>query len=364
MLAIRKFKNSLSTFIVITMLAGVGSASAEPIAKKLFGAKRLPAVMKPAVHGFYSKGCVQGAVAIPTDGPTWQAMRLHRNRRWGHPDLVKMVVKLSQDGRKVGWNGLLVGDISQPRGGPMLTGHASHQLGLDADVWLTPMPNRRLSRKERKNLSATSMLRYAKNKRGKRYLDQNHLNRKVFTRAHFGIIKTAASYKNVQRVLVHPTIKKELCRLEKGNRKWLHKVRPYWGHHYHMHIRLHCPPGSPNCRPQARPKASDGCGAELKYWHRVLNPPKPKPRKPGAPKRKAKKRKPKPQIRMANLPRACRVVLNAAGPKNELAATLQIANGHAFVPKLKVAPAVAATAAVIAPKQKATVTLPKFRPSP
>ena len=162
--------------------------------------------MKPAVHGFYSKGCVQGAIAIPTDGPTWQAMRLERNRRWGHPDLIKLVVKLSQDGRKVGWNGLLVGDISQARGGPMLSGHASHQLGLDADVWLNPMPNRRLTRKERRDTSAISMLRYSKNSRGKYYLDQNHLNRKVFTQAHFGIIKTAAKYKQVERILVHPTI--------------------------------------------------------------------------------------------------------------------------------------------------------------
>src|SRR6516165_2279694 len=37
------------------------------------------------------------------------------------------------------WRGLLVGDISQPRGGPMITGHDSHQVGLDADIWLTPM---------------------------------------------------------------------------------------------------------------------------------------------------------------------------------------------------------------------------------
>ena len=38
------------------------------------------------------------------------------------------------------WPGLLVGDMAQARGGPMLTGHASHQVGLDADIWLTPMP--------------------------------------------------------------------------------------------------------------------------------------------------------------------------------------------------------------------------------
>ncbi len=96
-------------------------------------------------YGFYSKGCFSGGVAIPVDGPTWQAMRLSRNRRWGHPTMIALIEKLSRDAAaKDGWPGLLIGDISQPRGGPMLTGHASHQIGLDADIWLTPMPSRTL----------------------------------------------------------------------------------------------------------------------------------------------------------------------------------------------------------------------------
>ncbi len=48
---------------------------------------------------------------------------------------------------------------AQPRGGPTLSGHASHQTGLDADIWLTPMPNRQLSRKEREDTSAVMMVR-------------------------------------------------------------------------------------------------------------------------------------------------------------------------------------------------------------
>ena len=96
-------------------------------------------------YGFYSKGCFSGGVAIPTDGPTWQAMRLSRNRRWGHPDDDRADRKAVARRGADGWPGLLLGDISQPRGGPMLTGHASHQIGLDADIWFTPMPDRRLS---------------------------------------------------------------------------------------------------------------------------------------------------------------------------------------------------------------------------
>lgn len=323
-----------TTLIVVSSALMPVEADAQPPAKQLFGKQQLPAVQPAAAHGFYSKGCVSGAIGMPIDGPTWQTMRLSRNRYWGHPDLIKTVVKLSVDGQKVGWNGLLVGDLSQPRGGPMLTGHASHQIGLDADIWLTPMPDKRLTRRERERLSATSVLKRRTNGR----LNPNEIG-SHFTEATFGIIKTAASYGVVERVLVHPTIKKELCRRETGERSWLNKVRPYWGHHYHMHVRLSCPADSPNCRPQAKPKANDGCGKELAYWNRLLNPPKRKPKPKTAtkpkPKKKIVKRKPKPQIRLADLPGACVGVLQAAPPVNAKSATLQMAAGQAFVPTLK-----------------------------
>ena len=40
----------------------------------------------------------------------------------------------------------------------MVSGHASHQVGLDADIWLMPMPNRQLSRNEREEMSAVDMV--------------------------------------------------------------------------------------------------------------------------------------------------------------------------------------------------------------
>ena len=140
--------------------ASDSAAAKEQLAKDLFGAERLPAVATPQSYGFYTKGCFSGGVAIATDGPTWQAMRLSRNRRWGHPAMIKLIEKLSRDAAADGWPGLLLGDISQPRGGPMLTGHASHQIGLDADIWLTPMPDRRLTRRRSaRTCSAVSMIK-------------------------------------------------------------------------------------------------------------------------------------------------------------------------------------------------------------
>src|SRR5664279_1644657 len=129
-------------------------------AKELFGRKVLPAAMPTRVVGFYAHGCIAGAEALPINGDTWQVMRLSRNRNWAHPDMVKLLERLSVKAHKdAGWPGILVGDMSQPRGGPMFTGHASHQVGLDADVWLTPMPDHVLSREEREETSAVMMVR-------------------------------------------------------------------------------------------------------------------------------------------------------------------------------------------------------------
>jgi penicillin-insensitive murein DD-endopeptidase len=128
-------------------------------AKELFGAVTAPAPLTSRAIGTYAKGCLSGGVALPISGPNWQVMRLSRNRNWGHPRLVRLLERLANDARRLdGWPGLLIGDMAQPRGGPMITGHESHQIGLDADIWLTPMPNCLLTRTEREDLMATSML--------------------------------------------------------------------------------------------------------------------------------------------------------------------------------------------------------------
>lgn len=283
----------------------VRKAPAVP-AKELFGAVRDAAPLAARAIGFYARGCVAGAKPLAIDGPAWQAMRLSRNRNWGHPQLVRTVEKLATEAKaQDGWHGLLVGDMSQPRGGPMLTGHASHQVGLDADIWLTPMPDHRLTAKEREDLAATSMLA----------ADRISVDPKVWTPAHAKLIRRAASYPDVERVLVHPAIKKALCQSTAGReRSVLHKIRPYWGHHYHMHIRIACPKGSNNCEAQAPPPSDDGCGKELDHWIALLSRP-PVPPKPGA-----KPAKPKPPLTLAQLPAECRTVLETGKPKPATAA--------------------------------------------
>ena len=268
-------------------------------AKQLFGHKKDAAPLNPAAIGFYSRGCLAGGERLEIDGPAWQAMRLSRNRNWGHPQLVRLVRRLAVDAKKYdGWPGLLVGDLSQPRGGPMLTGHRSHQIGLDADIWFTPMPDRRLSRRERERLSATSMLAR----------DRLSVNKEIWSMAHVRLIRRAASYPQTERILVHPGIKKALCEgADKlgGDKSWLAKVRPFWGHHYHFHVRISCPPGSVGCKSQKPVTGKLGCDQELAYWYRVLTRPKPRIARPKT------KRKPRPPVTLARLPAECREVLDA-----------------------------------------------------
>ncbi|KSV69590.1 peptidase [Sinorhizobium sp. Sb3] len=304
---LRRCGSAFLALLLGTSLLIADNAAAEDVpAKALFGAKALPAEMAANPYGFYAKGCLAGGVAIPTDGPTWQAMRLSRNRRWGHPQMIALIEQFSHDAaEKVGWPGLLLGDISQPRGGPMLSGHASHQIGLDADIWLTPMPQRTLSYREREDISATSMLQ--KNK----FLT---VDRSIWTPKHAQLIMLAASYPQVERVFVNPAIKKKLCDTWTGDRSALGKVRPIYGHDYHFHIRIKCPAGAASCKDQAAVPAGDGCDKSLAWWFTDEPWAKPK-KKPGE--------KPvKPRFTtMADLPKACALVLNGPAPASEEAAT-------------------------------------------
>jgi penicillin-insensitive murein DD-endopeptidase len=261
-------------------------------AKDLFVRKAGPVPMQARSIGFYTRGCLAGATALPANGQSWQVMRLSRNRNWGHPKLVDFLERFANKVPKVSdWKGLLVGDMAQPRGGPMFTGHQSHQVGLDADIWLTPMPDRELTRREREEMSATNVVAE----------DRRDVDPKIWTPSHHAVLKTAAQDREVERVLVNAAIKKALCREATGNRDWLAKVRPVYGHDYHFHVRIRCPGDSPECKPQDPPPASDGCGKDLDWWfsHAVLHPGPPS----GAVKRT--------HLRMADLPPACRTVVMA-----------------------------------------------------
>ncbi len=266
--------------------------AAPQAAKQLFGAMPVPSPQAPEPIGSYSRGCVAGAVEMPETGPTWQAMRLSRNRNWGHPDTIAFLERLSRAAvTEAGWNGLYIGDISQPRGGPMLTGHASHQSGLDADIWMLPPDRLDLTVQEREELSSISV----------RTEDQRNVNGN-WTPGHMAVLRAAAEDPAVARIFVAAAVKQEMCRAATGDRSWLRKVRPWWGHNFHFHVRLNCPEGATSCEEQAAIPAGTGCDETLAWWTSdealIPDPDAPPP-------------EPRPDLTLSDLPAQCAQVLTA-----------------------------------------------------
>ena len=234
---------------------GVGLARAEP-PKNPWGSVRTPTPGPSFAIGDYSGGCVGGARALPLDGAGYQVMHPSRLRYFGHQALVDFVRDLGGAFAKRKLGVLLIGDLSQPRGGRALGGHASHQSGLDVDIWFWhPKRAERgaLSAGERESLKARTILD------GEHGAIQEAWKAKVA-----GALELAAADARVERVFVHPWIKRELCAVPSPP-AWLRKIRPWYGHDDHFHVRLACPADSAGCAPQEAVPAGDGCD-ELDYW--------------------------------------------------------------------------------------------------
>jgi penicillin-insensitive murein DD-endopeptidase len=288
--------------LLLTMVMAL-PAQAQTKANKLFGAMDAPSQQASSPIGSYAKGCAAGNVELPETGPTWQAMRLSRNRNFGQPVMVQFLEELSVAATKVGWAGLYIGDISQPRGGPMTSGHASHQMGLDADIWMLPPRRLDLTREERENISSIPV----------RSADQRSVTEN-WTPSHQALLRAAALDKRVDRIFVAAAVKIEMCKTATAADKvWLQKIRPVAGHDTHFHVRLRCPRGASDCQTQTPTVAElsnggNGCDDTLMWWVTdYLNPPKDTkvPKDPEEPKRGPR------DYTMADLPAQCADVLNS-----------------------------------------------------
>lgn len=277
--------------LLIALVALAAFPAYAQMAKSLFGARGEPSRQASTPLGSYAKGCLAGGVELQETGAAWQAMRLSRNRNWGHPELIAFIGRLGTQAQAIGWPGLYVGDLSQPRGGPMLSGHRSHQIGLDADIWLLRPSGKTLSRAAREKAGSPSVVTS----------DRLRTNGN-WTPSHHQVIRAAASDPAVARIFVNAAIKRAMCDAEPaGDRAWLRKIRPWWGHDSHFHVRLRCPVGALGCADQDPPPLGDGCDETLAWWFsdEALHP-KPKP---------GEKPKPRRELTLDDLPEACRAVL-------------------------------------------------------
>lgn len=232
----------IGVLLALVLAASPARADDNPWAKA-----SAPSAGASRAIGGTSAGCLAGGVELPLKGRGWQVMRPDRRRHFAHRQMIDFVRSLAARARKAGLATVSLGDLSQPRGGPAPSGHSSHQTGLDIDVW------------------------YAVGRRGKRPKPAPMVDRarnRVAPRWGAGQVKLvalAAADPRVDRIFVHPVLKKALCESVKGDRAWLHRVRPWWGHDEHFHVRLRCPEGDEGCVPQAPIAEGDGC-AELDGW--------------------------------------------------------------------------------------------------
>lgn len=267
-------------------LALPGPADAKRKSKKKaktppsWGDFKSPSNHAPEAVGGYSKGCLLGGVALPKTGVGFETIRRYRGRYFGHPELARFITDYGKTIDQLGLGPLLIGDMSQPRGGPMTSGHRSHQMGLDVDFWFTAPKTGR-----KKDKAFASLVD-----------NRERIDRDVYGAEHAELLRRAALDPAVARIFVGWVIKKELCRTTKGDRSWLRKIRPWWGHTRHFHVRLRCPPGSPECRDQAPIPEGDGCGQET-WFSRAEVAKRKREAKLGKPETgKRPKRPPKPPL--------------------------------------------------------------------
>jgi penicillin-insensitive murein endopeptidase len=222
-------------------------------------------------------GCLAGAARLPFDGPGYQVIRVSRDRYFGNPEMVKFVEDLGRKAKAAGLADFYVGDMSLPRGGPMPNGHASHETGIDVDIWDNLDPKPALAPQNRESVPLPSMLT----------ANGKALDPALFSARQVTLLRLAANAPRVDRIFVNPVIKRALCEGEfsatVGDRSWLHRLRPWYGHDDHFHVRLACPVGSTDCVPQAAVPAGDGCDSSLAWWFEPHPQPQPKAGPPPRP---------------------------------------------------------------------------------
>jgi penicillin-insensitive murein endopeptidase len=244
--------------IFLTALALSNCATQKPALDNPWGKITKTYDSHPESIGSYSAGCLKGAVSMPPDGPGFQVMHPARRRYYGHPELIEFLKTLGKEVSNQKLGVLLLGDLGQPRGGPMPTGHASHQIGLDVDIWYWEpefLNERTLTLDERENLNSVSMIDKTSQKiDSTRWQERNTL-----------ILEAASKNDLVERIFVNPAIKRDLCQTVKDH-SWLRKLRPWWGHDDHFHVRLKCPEENVRCMEQEAVPEGDGCNKDLDWW--------------------------------------------------------------------------------------------------
>ena len=245
----------LLKFFLIIFVVGCASMKKKELSPEFakWAAIKSPTAGDTQIYGTYQAGCIAGAKPLPLSGTGYYVAHMSRARFYGHPTMIAYLTELGEKLKKKKYPTMLIGDISYPRGGPFLNGHASHQVGLDADISLTAsklLP----AEMSGEDWAAPSFVQ------GRKVLLES------WSKEQTQLIEQAADSASVNRIFVSPAIKKYFCETH-ATSPWLYKLRSWWGHDDHIHVRLNCPSESVNCKSQAAlDPSNNGCGKDLDWW--------------------------------------------------------------------------------------------------
>ncbi|NDD92139.1 penicillin-insensitive murein endopeptidase [bacterium] len=245
-------------FLLLALTVAFGSTHAEAIENPWTKIKS-PAQGQAESIGTPSAGCLRGAAALKDQGEGYKLVRPSRGRYFGHPRLIEAVEQAAETLAKQKKPPLLIADLGLPRGGPTLSAHSSHQTGLDVDIWYLrykPWKNRKNVRKaEREKLQATPMV------------DPKNLKAlPAFGKEERAVLQLFAENPEVDRILVHFAIKKALCQTV-PQEPWIRKIRPWFGHDHHFHVRMKCSATDRLCRTATDPlPEGNSCDQSLDWW--------------------------------------------------------------------------------------------------
>lgn len=203
--------------------------------------------------GFYSNGSLENASHTGDSSPDFVKLFLWRDRAWSTFDMSTIlqttaasVHALHPDGER-----MQIGDIAQKVGG-FLSGHASHQNGLDADVAY-------FRKDHHEQDPAVNGFAYI-------YVQKGGVLDPVFDVArNWDAYKAIADTGRLDRIFMDPVIKRGFCAYAKttgeleSRKELLRRLRPLENHQDHFHVRITCPIDSPKCQAQLPPPEGDGC---------------------------------------------------------------------------------------------------------
>jgi penicillin-insensitive murein endopeptidase len=205
--------------------------------------------------GSYSNGSLSNADALPLKGPGFLKLFVPRKRNFSTielntllKDAAKELARLYPEGER-----LQIGDQSAKKGGA-ISGHASHQNGLDVDIAYLRKNHREQSPNATAGFDEEFVLKGSVSKNFD--LERNWAALKLFSRLG-----------ELNRVFMDVEIKRALCKYAeshgelKAEAETLRALRPWPNHANHMHVRIHCPRGNSRCLAQEAPPPGPGCSA-------------------------------------------------------------------------------------------------------